>query len=299
MPVVIKSIINDNIEVACLGTCNIDFISHVSRLAKADDEVNVDNLHVSLGGSASNFVTCLSRQGLNTSILARVGNDKFGEIARKKLSQKDVDVTRLITIKGRTGIAFIAVDDEAERSIYTYMGANADFKLEKEDINYINSPDLVHVTGMYYEVVEEASKHAKLLSFNPGSILSSYGLKKLNKIIKRTDVLFLNKKEVTLLTNMKIDDGARLLIELGVPIVVVTMGKDGAILYTSKEVIKTPAKPVKALDTTGAGDTFAAGFLASFLKDQDLKECLSFANQLAAQCVQNLGGTQTIISNIH
>jgi len=296
---VIKSDINANIEVACLGTCSIDFISHVSRLAKADDEVNVDKLHVSLGGSASNFVTCLSRLGVNTSILAKVGDDEFGEIARAKLSQNGVDITRLITIKGRTGMAFIAVDDEAERSIYTYMGANADFKLEKEDLNYIKSSDLVHITGMYHEVVEEASKHAKLLSFNPGSILSSYGFKKLNKIIKRTDILFLNKKEVTLLTNLKIDDGTKLLIELGVPIVVVTMGKDGAMVYTSKEIIKTPAKPANALDTTGAGDTFAAGFLASFLKDQDLKECLRFANKLAAQTVQNLGGTHIIISNIH
>jgi sugar/nucleoside kinase (ribokinase family) len=295
----IKSHINANIKVSCLGTCSIDFISHVARLAKADDEVNVDKLHVSLGGSASNFVTCLSRLGVNTSILAKVGDDKYGEIARKKLSQKGVDITRLITIKGRTGMAFIAVDDEAERSIYTYMGANANFKLEKEDINYIKSPDIVHITGMYHEVVEEASKHAKLLSFNPGSILCSFGLKKLNKIIKRTDILFLNKKEVTLLTNMKIGDGTKLLLELGVPIVVVTMGKDGAMVYTSKEVIKTPAKPAKALDTTGAGDVFAAGFLASFLKDQNLKECLRFANQLSAQCVENLGGTQIIISNIH
>jgi alpha-D-ribose-1-phosphate 5-kinase (ATP) len=293
---VIKSHKNAKKEVSCLGTCSIDFISHVSRLAKADDEVNVDKLHVSLGGSASNFVTCLSQLGVNISILANVGDDNFGEIARQQLSQKGVDIKRLITIKGRTGMAFIAVDDDAERSIYTYMGSNADFKLEKEDLNYIKSSDIVHITGMYYEVVEEASKHAKVLSFNPGSILSSFGLGKLNKIIKRTDILFLNKKEVTLLTNMKIDDGTRFLIELGVPIVVVTMGKDGAMVYTSEEVIKTPAKPVKALDTTGAGDVFAAGFLASFLKDQDLKECLHFANQLAAQCVENLGGTQIIIS---
>ena len=294
----IKSHINAHKKVACLGTCSIDFISHVPRLAKSDDEVNVDELHVYLGGSASNFVTFLSRLGVNTSILAKVGNDKFGEISRKKLSQKGVDVTRLITIKGRTGMAFIAVDDEAERSIYTYMGANADFKLVKEDIDYIKSLDLLHITGMYYEVVEEASKHANLLSFNPGSILSSFGLKKLDKIIKRTHILFLNKKEVKLLTKMKIDDGARFLIELGVPIVVVTLGKDGAMVYTSKGVVKTPAKPVKALDTTGAGDAFAAGFLASFLKDQNFKDCLRFANQVAAQCVENCGGTQIIISNI-
>jgi alpha-D-ribose-1-phosphate 5-kinase (ATP) len=293
---VIRSHINAP-KVACLGTCSIDFISHVSRLAKADDEVNVDKLHVCLGGSASNFVTFLSHLGLKTSILARVGNDRFGEIARRKLSQKGVDVTRLIPIKGRTGMAFIAVDDEAERSIYTYMGANAGFNLEKEDINYIKSLDLLHITGMYYEVVEEASKHAKLISFNPGSLLSSFGLKKLNQILKRTHILFLNKKEVKLLTKMKIEDGIRFLSELGVPIIVVTMGKDGAMVYTSENLIESPAESVKALDTTGAGDIFAAAFLAAYIEEQDLKECLIYANHVAAQSVKNIGGTQITISN--
>jgi len=293
----IKSHINVH-KIACLGTCSIDFISHVSRLTKSDDEVNVDKLHIFLGGSASNFVTFLSQLGLNTGILARVGNDKFGEIARKKLIKEGVDVTRLISIKGRTGMAFIAVDDEAERSIYTYMGANADFNLEKEDINYIKSLDLLHITGMYYEVVEEASKHAQLISFSPGSLLSSFGLKKLKQIIQRTHILFLNKKEVELLTKMNIKDGIRFIRELEVPIIVVTMGKYGATVYTSDEIIETPAETVKALDTTGAGDTFAAGFLAAYIKDQALKECLIYGNHVAAKSVENIGGTQITISDL-
>ena len=268
-------------------------------MAKSDDEVNVDKLHVFLGGSASNFVTFLSELGLNTGILAKVGNDKFGEIVRSEVSNKGVDVTRLIQIKGRTGMAFIAVDDEAERSIYTYMGANADFNLEKADITYIKSLDILHITGMYYEVVDEASKHAKMVSFNPGSLLSSFGLKKLNQIIKRTHFLFLNKKEVELLTKMNIEDGIRFIRGLGVPIIVVTMGKEGANVYTPEEIIKSSAESVKALDTTGAGDIFAAGFLASYIKDQSLRKCLNYANHVAAQSVEKIGGTQITISNIH
>ena len=69
----------------------------------------------------------------------------------------------------------------------------------KKILNHIKNSEILHITGMYIEVVEEASKHANLLSFNPGTLLSSYGMESLEKILKRTHILFLNKKEVTLL----------------------------------------------------------------------------------------------------
>ena len=129
------------------------------------------------------------------------------------------------------------------------------------------------MTGMYIEVVEEASKYANILSFNPGALLSSYGLEALEKILKRTDILFLNQKEVTLLTGRSCDDGANLLVKMGVPFVVVTLGKGGSKLYTENGIIKSPAIKLESVDTTGAGDSFAAGFVSAFFKQKDLIKC--------------------------
>lgn len=281
--------INLSNEVVALGTCNIDFIMKVPRFLRADDEVELEKLKVSLGGSASNFAVGLSRVGVDVGIMARIGDDYFGEFATIKFEKEGVKTERLLKIPEPTGMSFIAVDKEGERSIYTSMGANAKFKFEKEDIEYIKGSKLLHVTGMYKEVVEEAAKHAPLLSLNPGTLLSSYGIDALNKIIRRAHIIFLNKKEVSLLTGQDYQEGAKALVDMGVPNVVVTCGGKGANLYTPQGMIDSTPLETKSLDTTGAGDAFAAGFIAAFIKNKDRKKCLQLGNRLASACVGKLG----------
>lgn len=278
-----------SLEVVALGTCNIDFIMKVPRFSVADDEVDVEDMAISLGGSASNFAVGLSRVGVNVGIIARVGNDQYGEFATRKFKMEGVKTQRLLKIQESTGLAFIAVDQKGERSIYTSMGANAKFKLEKEDIKYIKTSEILHITGMYHEVVDEASKFAKLLSINPGTALSSYGIESLNNIIKRAHIIFLNKKEVSLLTGEDYNKGAQTLVDMGVPNVVVTCGRKGATLYTPDGMIHSPSAEIKSLDTTGAGDAFAAGFIASFIKNKEAERCLQIGNLLASNCVNKLG----------
>ena len=107
--------------------------------------------------------------------------------------------------------------------------------------------------------------------------------------MERANIIFLNKKEITLLTGENLEEGSKLLIEMGIPMVVVTCGKRGANLYTSEGVIHSSPLEVKSIDTTGAGDAFAAGFIASFVKNQEIRQCLQFGNVMASKCVGNLG----------
>jgi ribokinase len=280
---------NPKLDVLGLGTCNTDFLMNVSRFSDADDEVDIEKLHISLGGSAANFTVGVSRLGLNAGIMARIGKDQYGEYILSEFKQENINTDRLVPIDEKTGMAFIAVEPKGERSIYTFMGANSKFKLENEDITHIKHSEILHITGMYIEVVEEASKYANILSFNPGALLSSYGLDNLEKILKRTDILFLNQKEVTILTDMGCYDGALELVETGVPLVVVTMGNKGAIVFNKSGQIHYPANKLDVLDTTGAGDSFAAGFIASFYQKKSLNECLKSGNESAANCVSKLG----------
>ncbi|WP_431063846.1 carbohydrate kinase family protein [Methanobacterium sp.] len=280
-------------DVVGLGACNVDFIQKVDKFAAPDDEVAIKELILSVGGSASNFTIGISRLGVKTGIMARVGHDYFGEVAEKEFKTEGVETQRFLMTDEKTGMVFIAVEPQGERSMYTFIGANQKFQLEKEDIDYIKESKLLHVTQMYQNVVERASKHANCLSFSPGPILSSFGLHKLEKILKRTDILFLNKKEMTILTGMQMDEGAQILIDIGVSRVIVTSGEKGATLYTRNEVIYSPAKKVKSIDTTGAGDAFAAGFIAAYIKEKELKECMEFANNVASYCVNKLGALNT------
>jgi ribokinase len=91
------------------------------------------------------------------------------------------------------------------------------------------------------------------------------------------------------LTGEDLEKGARILLEMGVPMVVVTCGKRGANLYSSEGVMHSSPPKVKSLDTTGAGDAFAAGFIASFVKNEEISQCLQFGNVMASKCVGNLG----------
>jgi ribokinase len=280
---------NFKTQVAALGTCNIDFLMKVPRFSRADDEVDVDHLKIFLGGSATNFALNISRMGVNVGIIARVGDDEYGQFASTKFLEEGVNIDRLMKISDTTGMAFIAVDEEGERSIYTVMGANAQFKLEESDVEYIKNSQILHLTGMYLEVVEEASKHANYLSLNPGTSLASYGMDCLSKILKRTNILFLNRKEVSLLTGEKYNTGARKLVEFGVSQVVVTCGRHGACLCTPDGIIHSPTSPINSLDTTGAGDAFAAGFIAGLVKNKPPEKCLQMGNELASSCVEMLG----------
>jgi sugar/nucleoside kinase (ribokinase family) len=280
-------------DVIGLGACNIDFLQKVPRFAKPDDEVEIKSLQLSVGGSASNFSVGLSRLNINSGILARVGNDYFGELAIKEFEKEGVNTERLLKTNLKTGKVFIAVEPHGERSMYTFIGANKKFELTKEDIEYIRCSKILHITQMYKDVVDKASKNANILSFNPGPILSSFGINKLEKIIERTDILFLNKKELEILTGMNISKGSSRLLDIGAKMVIVTCREMGAILYTKKEVIHSPSRKVEVVDTTGAGDSFAAGFISAFFKNKNLKESLNFANLVASYCVRKRGALNT------
>lgn len=280
---------NPSLDILALGTCNVDFLMNVPNFSGADDEVDIKNLSISLGGSATNFAVAVSRLGLNSGIMARIGRDHYGRYLASELKKEGVNTERLVLMDEKTGMAFIAIEPNGERSIYAFMGANSKFKLEKDDIKSIKSSEILHITGMYVEVVEEASKHANLLSLNPGTLLSSYGINALEKILERTHILFLNKKEVNLLTGKGCDEGAELLVETGVPLVVVTLGKDGSKVYSEEGQIYSPATELNVLDTTGAGDSFAAGFITAFYNKKEIEECLNQGNQSASICVTNLG----------
>jgi sugar/nucleoside kinase (ribokinase family) len=279
------------VDVTCLGTCNIDFISQVPNFAGSEDEINIEKLHINLGGSALNFASRIYSLQIKTGVMANLGKDYFGKLILNGLNQAGIDTSRIDIIKDDTGMAFIAINESGEKSVYSYIGANASFKLDKEDLKFIKNSNLLHVTGMYWEVVEEAAKHSKLLSFNPGPVMSAYGLETLENIINKTQILFLNQKEVSILTGIQWEEGSKLLVDMGVPEVTVTNGAEGARLFSEDETIFAPAEKVHVVDTTGAGDNFAAGFISSYINGESPENCLKNANKTAARCVEKIGGS--------
>ncbi|MDI9624073.1 MAG: carbohydrate kinase family protein [Methanothermobacter sp.] len=276
-------------DIVSVGTANIDFILKVPSFVEPDTEMNIEKLHLSPGGSALNFAIHATRNGLKTGIVAKLGLDYFGDIIYNRLKDEGVDIKGLSRTSETTGMAFISVDRTGRRSIYSFMGANKELKIGKREIDYISKADLIHLGGTYLEIAFPAAEHANLLSFAPGALLAAYGISTLRPILQNTDVLFLNEHELKLLTGKSPKEGINLLIDEGIPLIVITRGSKGAEVHTKKDLVKYKVKEVKALDTTGAGDAFAAGFIASWTKGESLNSCLKKAHGCALKNLKKLG----------
>lgn len=276
-------------DIVSVGTANIDFILKVPSFVEPDSEMDIERLHISPGGSALNFAVHSARNGLEAGIIAMLGLDYFGDIIYSRLSDEGVDIGCVSRIREVTGMAFISVDGSGRRSIYSFMGANKKLTIGEKEIDYISRADLIHLGGTYLEIAFPVAENANVLSFAPGALLAAYGTSTLRPILQSTDVLFLNEHELKLLTGKSAQEAVRLLIDEGVPLIVITKGGEGAELYTKKDMIKYKVEEVRALDTTGAGDAFAAGFIASWIINEGLKECLKRGHNCALENLKRLG----------
>jgi len=277
------------LDIVSVGTANIDFILKVPSFVEPDSEMNIERLHISPGGSALNFAVHSARNGLETGIIVMLGLDYFGDMIYNRLEDEGVDVGCVSRVHESTGMTFVSVDGSGRRSIYSFIGANKKLTIGKKEIDYISRADLVHLGGTYLEIAFPVAEHADVLSFAPGTLLAAYGMSTLRPILRNTDVLFINEYELRLLTGKSAQDAVNLLIDEGISLIVITKGGEGAELYTRKDVIKYKVREVKALDTTGAGDAFAAGFIASWLKNEGLNECLKMGHECALKALKRLG----------
>jgi len=277
------------LDIVSVGTANIDFILKVPSFVEPDTEMNIEKLHISPGGSALNFAVHATRNGLKTGIIAKLGLDYFGDIIYNRLKDEGVDIRGVSRTDEDTGMAFISVDRTGRRSIYSFIGANKKLKIGKKEIDYISEVDLIHLGGTYLEIAFPTAEHANILSFAPGALLAAYGVSTLRPILQNVDVLFLNEHELKLLTGKSLEEGVNFLIDEGVPLIVITRGSKGAELYTKRGVVKYKVREVKAVDTTGAGDAFAAGFIASWVQGESLNSCLKRAHECASKNLKRLG----------
>lgn len=265
----------------------MDFIFRVPRFVEPDSEMNIEDLNVVPGGSAFNFAVWISHLGIKAGVVSSVGRDVYGDMITSLLESRGVD-TSCISMQGeKTGMAFISVDDTGRRSIYSYMGANASLKIGEAESEYIMAADAVHLSGCYIEVASAVSG-IRNVSFSPGTLLASYGIERLSGVLERTSIIFLNDDELEMLTGSG-RSGIERLLEAGVGNVVVTHGPRGASFFSEdhSEVLEIEAED--ALDTTGAGDAFAAGFMSMWLRGSEPAECLRNGHRVARRVISRIG----------
>ncbi|MGB9838233.1 carbohydrate kinase family protein [Methanothermobacter sp.] len=274
-------------SVVSVGTCNMDFIFRVPGFVEPDSEMYIEDLHVIPGGSAFNFAVWISHLGFNAGIVSSLGRDVYGYMITSLLESRGVDTSCISRQDETTGMAFISVDGAGRRSIYSYMGANASLEIGELESRYILAADAVHLSGCYIEVASAVSG-IRDISFSPGTLLASYGIEGLSRVLERTSIIFLNDHELEILTGSR-RSGIERLLEVGAGNVVVTHGPHGASFFSKDHSETIEIEAEDALDTTGAGDAFAAGFMSMWLRGSEPADCLRNGHRLALMVISRMG----------
>ncbi len=277
-------------DLLCIGNVNIDTIMEVESFPNVNSESKVEELEIRYGGSAFNVSVNSSILGLSSGILASIGNDSDGIIGA--LRNYGVDYSNLILENSPTGRMFI-LNKENDRIFLFYKGAND--KLEKSMINsqVFHEYKFVHISPTKPEIAEYAIKVSKennnIVSFDPGEQLCYYYPDQVLKTVKNVDFLFVNRHELkALIGSNDIEEGAKYLKKRRAKNVIVKADKKG-VYYFGKDYFHEKAFKVTPVDPTGAGDTFSSAFIANFIRDQDIKSSLIYANAAASFCVESYG----------
>ncbi len=290
-------------DVLGFGALNWDILLRTGR-ERRGREVVAEPLGEFPGGSAANTVVGLALLGATTAFLGAVGDDAEGKMILESLTEAGVDVGAIRTKRGeRTGKALCLVAPHGERTIYLLPGANS--ALCPEDVDLGLAARASHVLLSSFAGDEQYELQRDFVSrlpgdtrvhLSPGSLYSERGPDSLAPLLTRTDILFLNHDELARLTGRRqIPSGAEAALGLGPRRVVVTLGGDPEhAAYVADNaggiwIRKVPAFQGPVVDTTGAGDAFAAGFLHGILRSRDLRTCGILGYLVSVRCVVEPG----------
>jgi len=278
------------------GALNLDKLYRVNAIAREEEESFIIDLRESPGGSAANTIVGLARLGLKTGFIGKVAEDREGELLLEDFGNENVDVSGIvISKKGRSGVVIGYVDAKGQRALYVDPGANDLLAFDEMDLEYASDTEFLHLTSFVGKRPFEAQKKLiktlsdTKISLDPGALYARKGLISLKPIIGRSLVMFPNVNEVSLLTGESYEKGARILMKEGVSIVAVKLGDRGCYVTDSKESYLVGPYKAKAVDTTGAGDAFCAGFLYGLIRKKDLYECGRLGNFVASRCIPKIG----------
>lgn len=293
-------------KICVVGASNIDLISYVPRLPKVGETLHGTKFTIGFGGKGANQAVMAAKLGGDVAMITKLGKDIFGEDTLNNFKELGINTEGVtFTDEAFSGVAPIAVNPEGENSIIIVPGAND--QLSTQDLEAARdviaaSQVLVCQLEIQVEISLAALKIGKeegvTTIFNPAPARAELP----EELYQLSDIFCPNESETALLTGMQVnsqnqaEEAAHILRGRGADKVLLTLGERGSLLVTEKESIHVPVNPVKAVDTTGAGDAFI-GSLSYFLAaGKEIQDAMQLANKIAAISVQNLG-TQTSFPN--
>ena len=248
------------------------------------------------GGSAANTIHGLAHMGINTAFIGKIGNDELGKFFRKDMQVNNIKTILYNSITD-TGRAVALVSPDSERTFATYLGASDELLAEDLTSDNFTGYDLFYVEGYLVvnrDLIEKALRLAKTAGLTVYLDLASYNVVMDNAeflielLGNYVDIVFANEEEVNALTGLEPHKAIKMLAEI-CDTAVVKMGADGSIIMRGKEKITIEAVNANPVDTTGAGDLYASGFIYGLSQNANLSSCGQIGSILAGKVIEVLG----------
>ena len=267
-----------------------------SKLEIISKEINKLQTSIVSGGSASNTIIGLAHLGIETGFLGRIGTDFYGKYYKDDLKKNNVR-SHLTEVDEASGVASTFISKDGERTFGTYLGAAALLNADELKENDFEGYDYFYIEG-YLVQSHELIKKAIILAKQAGAKIildmASYNVVEENReflldiIPQYVDIIFANEEEAKALLNLEAEEAVSYLAKQ-VDIAIVKTGSKGSWIQQGKEKVFVAALKVNCVDTTGAGDLYAAGFIYGMINNCTLSVCGQIGTLLAAHVIQEIG----------
>ena len=289
-------------DIVAIGEVLIDLTQ------KGVDELGVGQYASNPGGAPANLAVAAARLGASTAFVGKVGKDAFGKYLRAVLEENSVDTTGLLEDPTEhTTLAVVSVDETGERSFTFYRDPSADVNLKAEEIpaGLLKDTRILHFGSVSLTAeparsatlyaAKKARENGCLVSYDPNyraSLWSSpeEAIREMKNALPLCDILKISDEELPLLTGTQDPvEGSRLLSQLGIRLIFITLGANGAFFRLGGQIGSVPGIRVKVGDTNGAGDTFFGAALSQLVREdlngltlERLTQIAAFANKAAS-----------------
>ena len=285
-------------RIIVIGSSNTDMVIKSKKLPAPGETILGGTFLMNPGGKGANQAVAAARLNGMVTFVAKTGNDVFGSEAKHLFDKEHIDTRYLISDENNpSGVALINVDENGENSIVVASGSNGTltaydineevFKTEPNDIFLMQ---LEIPVGTVEYVAQKAADNGNRVILNPAPARQLS-----NDLLSCLYMIIPNETEAEILTGIKVTDpvsaekAARKLYTKGVKNVVITMGGTGAFLFTPGISKMISVVPVKAVDTTAAGDVFCGALAVALSEGKDSEEAVIFANSAAGISVTRMG----------
>ena len=288
------------LDVVAVGEVNPDLIlDGVHGLPVLGREILASRCTFTLGSSTALCAANLAALGLTVGIVGKVGEDPFGEFVLRALCERRIDTSRVIRDASvQTGVT-VSLAYPEDRAMVTFPGAMANLLAEEVDLDYLGMARHLHLSSLFLQqaiqpgcagLFRAAKERGLTISLDPGWDPAEKWDAGIAALYPWLDVLFVNQAEICALGGDVEWQSAAATLVSRVPTLVGKRGPAGAVAFRQRETWEHPGFSMAAVDPTGAGDAFNAGFLFGWLAGWPIAECLVWGNACGALTVGRPGG---------